>query len=84
MSGVAIVNLPSLDHTQIVSRVEAMRFHGEAGLLIIMEEDLLRFFSPQSCPSWTWSATSLRERSWPAFWTASPSWQVSYIKMCPI
>jgi len=52
--------------------------------LIIMEEDLLRFFSPQSCPSWTWSATSLRERSWPAYWTASPSWQVSYIKMCLI
>lgn len=49
--------------------------------LIIMEEDLLRFFSPQSCPSWTWSTTSLQERSWPAYWTASPSWQVSYIKM---
>ena len=28
MSGVAIVNLPSLDHTQIVSSVEAMGFHG--------------------------------------------------------
>ena len=28
MSGVAIVNLPSLYHTQIVSRVEAMGFHG--------------------------------------------------------